>query len=91
MTTLKRCFEPPCRKELFMIKFQQQTRKGTEDLASFSENLLTLVERNYPTFQPEAQELLALNRFLDEIKDVRLAIGDRQRTRLPICTRQLQL
>lgn len=38
------------------------------------------MERAYPTLQPEAQELLALNRFLDAIKDPQLAFGVRQRT-----------
>ena len=39
--------------------------------------------------QPEAQELLALNRFLDEIKDPQLAFGVRQRT--PAITAMLEL
>ena len=38
-----------------------------------------LVEKAYPTLQPEAQELLALNGFLDEIKNPQLVFGVRQR------------
>ena len=80
VAALKRRFEPACRKEVFMAEFQRRSKQRTEDWASFGEDLRTLVERAYPSLQPEAQELLALNRFLDEIKDPQLAFGVRQRT-----------
>ena len=79
VAALKRRFEPACRKEVFMAEFQRQSKQRTEDWASFGEDLRALVERAYPTLQYEAQELLALNRFLDEIKDPQLAFGVRQR------------
>ena len=80
VAALKKRFEPACRKEVFMAEFQRRTKQRTEDWAAFGEDLRTLVERAYPTLQHEAQELLALNRFLDEIKDPQLAFGVRQRT-----------
>ncbi len=77
---LKRRFEPACCKEVFMAEFHRRSKRRTEDWASFGEDLRTLVERAYPTLQTEAQELLALNRFLDEIQHPQLAFGVRQRT-----------
>ena len=38
-----------------------------------------LVERTFTALQSEAQELLAFNRFVDEIKDPQLTFGVRQR------------
>ena len=62
-----------------MAEFRRQSKISTEDWASFGEDLRMLVEKAYPTLQAEAQELLALNRFLDEIKDPQLVFGVRQR------------
>ena len=79
VAALKRRFEPQCRKEVYMAEFQRRKKLRSEDWASYGEDLRTLVEKAYPTLQAEAQELLALNRFLSEITDVQLAFGVRQR------------
>ena len=79
VAALKGRFEPACRKEVFMAEFQRRKKLRTEDWASYGEDIRTLVEKAYPTLQPEAQELLALNRFLSEISDMQLAFGVRQR------------
>ena len=42
------------------------TEGSCQDWVSFAEDLLTLVEKAYPTLQAEARELLALNRFLED-------------------------
>ena len=62
-----------------MAEFQKRNKLRYEDWASYGEDLRTLVEIAYPMLQTEAQELLALNRFLSEISDVQLAFGVRQR------------
>ena len=49
-----------------------------------------LVERAFTNLQPEAQELLALNRFLDEIKDPQLTFGVTQRTHAVAATLELE-
>ena len=79
IVALKRRFEPECRKEVYMAEFQRRNKLRSEDWASYGEDLRTLVEKAYPMLQTEAQELLALNRFLSEISDVQLAFGVRQR------------
>ena len=79
VVALKRRFEPECRKEVYMAEFQRRNKLRSEDWASYGEDLRTLVEKAYPMLQAEAQELLALNRFLSEISDVQLAFGVRQR------------
>ena len=77
---MKNCFEPECRKDVFMAKFQSKTRQRGEDWASFGEDLKALVEKAYPSLQPEAQELLALNQFLNQIEEQQLAFAVRQRS-----------
>ena len=76
---LKKRFEPECRKELFIAEFHQRKKRRTEDWAAFGEDLRTLVEKAYPTLQPEAQELLALNHLLSQIENPQLAFAVRQR------------
>ena len=80
--TLKKRFEPKCKKEVYMAEFQAKRKKRTEDWAAFGEDLKTLVERAYPMLQAEAQELLALNHFLSQLEDSQLSFGDRRCYRL---------
>ena len=76
---LKKRFGPECRKELYMAEFQTKKKRRTEEWASFAEDLKNLVEKAYPSLQAEAQELLALNHFLDQIGDPQLSFAVRQR------------
>ena len=50
---LKNRFEPEYRKELFITEFHQRNKRRTEDWAAFGDDLRTLVEKAYPTLQPE--------------------------------------
>ena len=79
VAALKKRFEPECRKEVYMAEFQRRRKLPAEDWASFAEDLRTLVEKAYPTLQAEAQELLALNHFLQCVTNMQLAFGVRQR------------
>lgn len=54
VAALKTRFEPACHKEVYMAEFQRHRKQTTEDWASFGEDLLTLVEKAYPTIQAEA-------------------------------------
>ena len=76
---LKKGFEPGCKKELYIAEFHSKQKKRTEDWASYAEDLKSLIEKAYPTLQAEAQELLVLNHFLDQIADPQLSFGVRQR------------
>lgn len=76
---LKKRFKPECRKEVYMAEFQARRKKKAEDWASFAEDLKTLVEKAYPTLEPEAQELLVLNHFLSQLEDPQLALGVRRK------------
>ena len=72
-------FEPECRKELYIAKFQRRSKRRNEDWALYAEDLRTLVEKAYPALQAEAQELLALNHFLAQIDNPQLMFGVRQK------------
>ena len=72
-------FETESRKELFLAEFQCRRKKKTEDWATFADNLLILAEKAYPSLQPEAQELLALNHYLDHLNNPHVAFGVRQK------------
>ena len=76
---LKKRFEPECRKEVYMAEFQTKRKRRTEEWASFAEDLKNLV------VQAEAQELLALNHFLDQIAS---CLSQLDRELLPPWTRQ---
>lgn len=76
---MKKRFEPECRKGVYMAEFQSKRKRRGEDWASFGEDLKTLVEKAYPSLQGEAQELLALNHFLNQMGDPQLSFAVRQR------------
>ena len=76
---LKNRFEPECHKELFIAEFHQRKKRRAEDWAAFGDDLLTLVEKAYPTLQPETQELLALNHLLSQIENTQLEFTVRPR------------
>ena len=76
---LKKRFEPECKKELYIAEFHSKQKKRTEDWASYAKDLKSLIEKPYPALQAEAQQLLVLNHFLDQIADPQLSFGVRQR------------
>ena len=76
---LRKRFEPASKKELYMAEFQVRRKQQDEDWASFSDNLRTLAEKSYPDLATEAQEVLALNRFLSQLDNPQVNFAVRQK------------
>ena len=76
---LKKRFEPESKKELYMAEFQARQKAGTEDWASFADDLRLLAEKAYSGLPAEAQEALALNRFLTQLTNPQISFAARQR------------
>ena len=77
---LKKRFKLEC----YIAKFQGSKKRRNEDWTAFSEDLKMLFERVYPALQAEAQDLLALNQFLAQIEDLRLAFEVCQKTPITV-------
>ena len=72
-------FEPASKKELYMVEFQVRRKRKDEDWASFGDNLWFLAEKSYPDLPSEAQEVLALNRFLTQLDNPQVHFSVRQK------------
>ena len=62
-----------------MAEFQARQKTKSEDWASFADNLRLLTDKAYPDLQAEAQEALALNRFLSQLDDPQINFTVRQK------------
>ena len=76
---LKKRFEPASKKELYMAEFQARQKTKAEDWASFADDLCQLAEKAYLGLQMEAQEALALSRFLTQIDNPQIHFAVRQK------------
>ena len=76
---LKKRFEPESKKELYMAEFQARQKTKAEDWALFADDLRLLAGKAYPTLQAEAQEALALNRFLTQLEHPQINFAVRQK------------
>ena len=76
---LQKRFEPASKKELYMAEFQVRRKQQDENWASFGDNLKTLTEKSYPDLATEAQEVLALNRFLSQLDNPQVNFAVRQK------------
>lgn len=75
---MRKRFEPESRKELYRTELQTRVRKGSEDWASFGEDLRLLADKAYPEFPVEARERFALNQYLACIDKPQVAFSVRQ-------------
>ena len=79
ISALRNRFEPFSKRELYKINFERRTKHGEESWADFGDDLVVLADRAYPDWQPEARELLALDRYLDQLFPQQISFHVRQR------------
>ena len=72
-------FEPPCKKELYKIEWDNRTKRVEEDWANFGDDVCALVDKAFPELCSEAKEELALFRFLTQLKPLQISLAVRQR------------
>lgn len=75
---LRRRFDPPCRKDSFKIDLQLRSKQADESWGDFGDTISLLVDKAYPDLPDEAKDMLALNKFLGELTDPRVALAVRQ-------------
>jgi len=57
---LRKCFEPSSKRQFYKVEFKSKKKREIESWADFSNELLFLVSRAFPSLQEEAREELAL-------------------------------
>ena len=66
-------FEPASQKTRYQAEFQSRKKKPSEGWADFADDLQALVDKAYPSLQPEARESLALNSYLQQLSHPQVA------------------
>ena len=76
---LKERFEPSSKQEVYKAEFESRRKISTESWGDFGDELLQLVDKAFPSLQPEAKEQLALSRYLGQLAPAEVAFGVKQR------------
>ena len=76
---LRERFEPDCKKQLYLAKFETRCKRKTENWAAFAEDLKTLVSKAFPTLQDDAKEQLALMHYLGQLDDSQVSFSVKQK------------
>ena len=72
---MKEWFQPVSLRELYVVEFQTHMNEWGESWADFAEDLQGLVGRTYPDIQEEACERFLLDRYLERLSHLHLALG----------------
>ena len=65
-------------KELFKVDLQRRLKQAGESWGDYEDAISSLVDKAYPDFKREAKDVLALNKFLGELKDPQIALAVKQ-------------
>ena len=71
-------FEPASRKTRYQAEFQSRKKKLSAGWADFADDLQALVDKAYPSLQPEARERLVVNSYLQQLLHPQVAFGVKQ-------------
>ena len=72
-------FEPPSKHQLYKVEFESRRKQGKESWADFGDELLVLASKAFPSLQDEAREELALSKYLDQLSNLQVSFGVKQR------------
>ena len=76
---LQECFEPATKKELYKRSFQSRVKELTESWGNFADNFCVLAEKAYPELQEDLRDFIALNCYLEQLRDPRISFEVRKR------------
>ena len=76
---LQERFEPSTKKELYKIKIRSRMKKPTETWGDFADELCVLADKAYPELQEKSRDYIALNCYLEQLRDPRINFEVRQR------------
>ena len=65
-------------RDLYLAEFQRRRKVKTESWPEFGEDLLTLVDKAYPLLDDEAQQQLALQRYLSQLDNEQASFSVKQ-------------
>ena len=71
-------FDPPGRKELFKANLRTRSKRADESWGDYGDAIVLLVDKAYPDLQDEAKDMLALNKFFEELVDPQILLAVRQ-------------
>jgi len=72
-------FKPESRRDLYLAEFQTRRKGKTETWPEFGEDLMTLVDKAYPSLDYAARQQQALQRYLSQLKNEQVAFNVKQR------------
>ena len=75
---LHKRFEPDSKWQLYAAEFHSRRRRRAEQWGDFADALRCLADKAFATLGEEAKALLALDRYLGELEDTKVAFGVRQ-------------
>ena len=72
-------FEPDSKRELYKVELEKRKKSDKESWADYGDSLSQLMRKAFPNLQDEAREQLALNRYMDQLKDPQISFAVKQR------------
>jgi len=72
-------FDLPVMKELYKAELKSRVKWRLESWGDYGNQLGVLVDKAYPELQREAREYIALNIYLDQLQQLQIALGVRQK------------
>jgi len=71
-------FDPPSKQHLYKVELEARSKRDKETWADFANELLLLASKAFPKLQEEAREELALNRYLDQLRNPQVSFAVKQ-------------
>lgn len=71
-------FEPDSKRQLYAAEFHSRGRRSAEQCGDFTDALRSLADKAFPALGEDAKALLALDRYLGELDDSKVAFAVRQ-------------
>jgi len=66
---LQECFEPQWKSVIYRSEFENCIKTAEDSYLDFSDSLLVLTRKAFPVLRSESVEIIALQRFLNQLKD----------------------
>jgi len=72
-------FEPEFNRDLYRVELEKRVKLDDESWADYGDSLSQLTSKAFPTLQDKAWEQIALNYYLNQLKDPRISLAVKQR------------
>lgn len=75
---LRERFEPPAKKDMYAAELQVRRKEKSETWGDFGDAIKTLVDRAFPSLEPAAKEVIALNHYLSHLGNPQVEFAVKQ-------------